>query len=88
MPFNNNKLIYNDSNYGPVFGNGYDIFIDDECHLKHTSYAGETSAYNTQFKYYNGNQTSYTAMTGSIKGYHFKVTEYEVFKVIKWLFAL
>jgi len=70
------------SNYGSTFGGGADIFIADKCNQNQSSYANFPHSYNYSSKPYTANQQSYTAFSGATANYNFRVTEYEVFKVV------
>ena len=75
----NNAIRYHTS-YGPMFGNS-DFYLCDNCHTSNSSYCGFPTAYEGNNKY-ERNQQAYTAFGGMPSSYHFRVVEYEVFRVV------
>ena len=67
--------------FGPTFGGGHDLYISDKCNENKNSYSRFPTSYNSS-KVYKQTQESYTAFCGSKNGINFKVTEYEVYRVI------
>jgi hypothetical protein len=78
-----NNAIYDKFDWGPVFGNGFDLYIANKCNQNSDSGANFPSSYNRGSKY-QYNQQSWTLFSGATNGYKFKVVEYEVFEVVKW----
>ena len=76
------KLIECRSEYGPVFGEGNDLFIGDYCNYGN-AYAKFPTSYNIEGapKYTRG-QESFKAFSGAVIGCNFKVVDYEVYKVV------
>ncbi len=70
--------IYGHSSYGPSFGNGQDILINNG--------AGNNSTTNFPTAYNNGlggaGQSTYSYLAGCHSGNTFKVLEYEVYQLI------
>lgn len=64
--------IYKDSFFGPTFGRGYDIQIDNKADLHRYSYTEFGNAYEVP----SGVLNRHTVLAGS---YNFSPTEYEVF---------
>ena len=73
--------IYDNSNFGPTFGCGHDIFLSDKCHQNNNNRCNIPCSFVNE-KYKNG-QKSYMDFCGAKNGYNFRVTEYEVFQVIR-----
>ncbi len=69
-PFFNNA-IYRHNSYGPTFGNGYDLYLADQCRSS-ANCSCNKSAYNT------GN----TNLIGGNGSTSFQVSYYEVYQVI------
>ena len=57
--------------------------IADQCNSNSNSYAGYISTYNTADRKYQNNQQAYAAFSGATDSYYFRVTEYEVFRVVR-----
>ena len=70
-----------------MFGqNQSDLCIRDDCHKNRDSFANFPHSYNEEGseKMVNS-QESYRNFSGATQGHHFKVLEYEVYKVtFKW----
>jgi hypothetical protein len=75
------KAIYNQKDWGPIFGAGHDVAIADHCDINSDSYAEFPYSYNNG-KYVKG-QASIAAFSGAEEGSHFRVKDYEVFQLIK-----
>ena len=74
-------MIYCHPDRGPTFGNG-DIYLSDRCNKNNYSGGFFPSTYNLQDTTpYKKSQESWKSFSGAESGYHFKVLEYEVFKV-------
>ena len=74
---NDNYAIFNYTNYGPTFGNGYCIYIGSNCIQTKSSYTNESNqscSYN-----FNGDNN---ALSEDGKCSHFYAVEYEVFQII------
>ncbi len=68
---------------GPIFGGGNnDLQIGDKCNQDDNNYGSFPTSYNCGSKYQN-NQESWTLFSGATNGCKFKVSEYEVFEVVK-----
>ena len=81
IPQQDNKLIYRDRRYGPIMGD--DIGISDECNKNSSSKAYFPNVYNRAgHAKIERNQNSYQMFSGATNGYGFRVSEYEIFKVI------
>ena len=83
LPQKNEHLIYCDSEWGPVFGDGHDLKISDSCHLNQKSWANFPSTYNRTSNPYNISQKNIQEFSGVVEGKNFKVEEYEVFRVLE-----
>ena len=71
------KAIYNNKNYGPIFGYGHDIYIGPNCIQDKTLYTNESysgCSYN-----FNGDNN---ALSEDGKASYIYASEYEVFQVI------
>ena len=62
-------------NYGPIFGNGYDIFIDFNTSAKTSSFSNLGFTYK-HFKYEWKSQKAQSFLAGS---FHFRLDEIEVY---------
>ena len=78
IPFDSEHLIYCSKICGPIFGNGHDLCISDNCEYDH-SFARFPTTYQNSTTFIEGFQ-SYQKFSGS-KTFRFKVKEYEVFQV-------
>ena len=76
----NDKAIQCLQSYGPVFGAG-DLAICDKCNLKADSMTNFASSFNNDDIYQN-DQLAWSSLCGVRDGKHFRVLEYEVFRVI------
>ena len=66
--------------YGPVFGGG-DLAICNRCDVTNDSMTNFASSFNFE-DMYRSDQEAWSSLCGVKKGNHFKVVEYEVFKVV------
>ncbi len=48
VPVGTNNLIYCNTDFGPTFGNGHDLFISDQCDANKDSCAIIATAYNRE----------------------------------------
>ena len=80
---NDRNLIKCYSGSGPIFGGDFsDLFIADRCHNNNQSYSNFPMVYNgEQTKFTNG-ESSYHAFSGAKGDRHFRVLEWEVFKIV------
>ena len=71
-PINNDgtNAIYDNSSYGPTFGNGNDLYIANGCSSNYSSYCNFPQSYHG-FKQ--------RILTGGV--YNFKVDEIEVYQI-------
>lgn len=83
MPIDTRYLIANVNFSGPMFGNGFDLAIYDQCNVSNNSFTCAGISYNTIDYKYKNDQASWTALSGSSNGRNFRVVEYEVFRVIR-----
>ncbi len=77
------NAIYSKKKFGPVFGGGgneYDLFISDKANSNNFSYALINEAYYNE-NYQKGDKISLKKFTGSENGGHFKIEEWEVWKL-------
>ena len=72
---NNSQAVYHNKNYGPTFGNGYDLKIYSNFLNNYDSYANIGNSY--EDKDYDGN----SIFSGDINSGYFKLKELEVFKL-------
>ena len=78
MPQFDEHLIFNDKDYGPIFGDGHDIYIYDESNETNSS-AYFPYTYNREGENKLAmNKDTYCMFSG---GSNFKVEEYEVFQI-------
>ena len=68
--------IYDCSSYGPTFGGGFDIFIDDHASSSSNSYANPGNTYSAPSGYSYGSTFSNTFLAGT---YYFTPDEVETF---------
>lgn len=73
------EAIYNCNQYGPTFGNGYDIYISDSCNVKNDSYSNFGSTFRIQKSLFEAKSSEARSYLAS--SYKFKVDEYEVFSL-------
>ena len=71
---NQNKAIYNNREYGPIFGDGFDFYLDKNCHQNRKSYSNFGGSYRSPFPY--GSEQSKSYLAGQ---YYFQLCDYEVF---------
>ena len=81
VPQKEDQLILRYRGYGPIFGGGYDMYISNDCNSNINSYANFPFTYNRAGgnKLKKGKDTWRMFSGGDT--YHFKVVEYEVFKL-------
>ena len=77
---NSQKAIQCLPSHGPVFGNA-DIAISDQCNEREESMTNFASSFNND-DIYQSDQLARSSLCGVRDGRHFRVLEYEVFKVI------
>ena len=78
------KAILCSTGDGPIFGQGYDICIRDQCNLlneANPSYANFPESYNHSSKYKPKVPKTWKEFCGASKGCSFRVLEYEVYRV-------
>jgi len=82
VPMDSKNLIQCFPDLGPTFGAGYDLCISDECNVNNSK-ANFPTTYNIdgKSKYVSG-QDSYRTFSGATQNDIFRVTEYEVFRVV------
>lgn len=81
-PQHKTSLIWGKANSGPIFGDGHDLCIADECNITRDSFANFPFTYNTEgVERYINNQKSIEAFSGATNDINFLVEEYEVFRV-------
>ena len=68
--YDGKNAIYDVYNYGPTFGNGYDLYIADGCHGNNSSYCNFPYAFCG---------TRARALSGG--AYNFRVDELEVYQI-------
>lgn len=88
VPKDGIQLIYCHSDFGPVFGcsSAWDLFIKDNCFNIKSSGGEFVRFYNKESgEKFDNSQDTITLFSGATGGFNFRVAEYEVFKVIKWL---
>ena len=73
-----NRAIYCNPSYGPVFGSGTDIGIEDNCNDKGgwTNFGCSSSSYECNNSY---RRSLFVNTAGPDKTNYFKVSDYEVF---------
>ena len=82
IPMNSKWLIYNNKEYGPTFGEGFDLHLSDKCNVNYDSKADFPTTYNLEgVEKYEKSEDSYRTFSGAQKDPTFKVLEYEVFRV-------
>ena len=67
-----NKAIMNDSDLGPVFGEGHDLIIHDKCDI-HENWSNIGKSYDSPFLF--GTRKANALLCGEEK---FKIKEYEL----------
>lgn len=72
----------NRKDWGPSFSYGAELFINDRCDEERSNFALFPTSYNCG-KYDRDSQQSFTEFCGATKGNGFRVTDYEVFEVLK-----
>ena len=80
------KAILCSTGDGPIFGQGYDICIRDQCNLQNEAnpcYANFPESYNHSSKYKMKVQKTWSEFCGAVNGCKFRVLEYEVYR-IEW----
>ena len=73
---NEDKAIENYSSFGPRFGSGSDISLNDKCNANTTSYSNLGNTYSLSNGLVSGSEEAKCYLAGS---YKFEVAEYEVF---------
>ena len=75
---NEGCAIYGHVNFGPLFGNGYDLHLTNNCNLNNDSSSNLGNTYSLPNNISYGTNESQSYLVGS---YQFVVEEYEVFLV-------
>jgi hypothetical protein len=77
-PITQEHLIKHLTDYGPIFGGGFDLYISNLCNANSNSgcYLGDTYNHEGTNKYVHNNQATDTAMSGNPDGHNFRVVEY------------
>ena len=70
FPYEGNNAFYDNSSYGPTFGNGHDLYISNNCSSNYSSYCNFPYAYSG---------TKARVLSGGY--YCFKVHEIEVYQI-------
>ena len=66
-----NNAVYRHNSYGPTFGGGHDLYLDNQCKSNTSSYCSKSN--------YNTGNTNVLGVNGSTS---FQVSNYEVYQVI------
>ena len=69
---NKNEAVYHYSGYGPTFGKGFDLLIQNHANTNHFSYASVNYTYKNE-RYKNNDKQSWKRFCGNKNTNEFKV---------------